>query len=70
MKEIQKSKEYNSKTGKYEMMSFKQDKKGKVSVSPVKKKMAKKMYKGAGDSKFHSKELAEQNKKIHATYYK
>lgn len=43
MKEIQKSKEYNSKTGKWEMMSFKENRKGDVSVAPKKKAMAKKM---------------------------
>lgn len=34
MKEIQSSKEYNEKTGKWETMSFKQNKKGEISVAP------------------------------------
>ena len=38
MKEVQRSKEYNSKTGKWEMMSFKENKKGETSVAPAKKK--------------------------------
>ena len=37
MKEVQRSKEYNSKTGKWEMMSFKENKKGETSVAPAKK---------------------------------
>jgi hypothetical protein len=33
-------------------------------------KAIKAKYKGAGDSKFHNKALAEQDKKIHEKYYK
>lgn len=38
MKEIQRSKEYNERTGKWEMMSFKENKKGHVSVAPARHK--------------------------------
>lgn len=46
---MQTSKEYNSKTGKWETFHFKEDKKGKVHASPAKKspgKIDRKEYKG------------------------
>lgn len=46
---MQTSKEYNSKTGKWETFHFKEDKKGRVHASPAKKKtksIDRKEYKG------------------------
>lgn len=73
MSEIQRSKEYNSKTGKWEMMSFKVNKKGDVSVAPKRKEIAKKMvarskedWKKAGPFKNAADAIRDPNfSKIH-----